>query len=280
MAHPMKSAQLRDLAPEAMRQSLIKFAPRSLARNPVIFTTAVVALMTTAPAAARSGNRRGRGLDLAAHLCGCGYACCLPISPKPWPKGAARQGRHAARHQDHHAGACWRDRPPPSTRRHGRNRTNCAPASLFWLRQVTSSRPTARRRGVASVNESAITGESAPVIREAGGDRSSVTGGTTVASDWLVVRITAEPGKSFLDRMIALVEGAERQKTPNEIALNILLAGLTLIFLFVVVTLPAFASFAGLRIPVIVLGALFVTLIPTTIGGLLSSIGIAGWTGW
>jgi K+-transporting ATPase ATPase B chain len=131
-------------------------------------------------------------------------------------------------------------------------------------------------RGVASVNESAITGESAPVIREAGGDRSSVTGGTTVVSDWLVIRVTAEPGKSFLDRMIALVEGAERQKTPNEIALNILLVGLTLIFLFVVVTLPAFASYSGTTIPVIVLGALFVTLIPTTIGGLLSAIGIAG----
>jgi K+-transporting ATPase ATPase B chain len=114
------------------------------------------------------------------------------------------------------------------------------------------------------------------VIREAGGDRSSVTGGTTVASDWLVVRITAEPGKSFLDRMIALVEGAERQKTPNEIALGILLAGLTLIFLFVVVTLPAFGAFSGTTIPVVVLGALFVTLIPTTIGGLLSAIGIAG----
>jgi potassium-transporting ATPase ATP-binding subunit len=103
-----------------------------------------------------------------------------------------------------------------------------------------------------------------------------VTGGTTVVSDWLVIKVTAEPGKSFLDRMIALVEGAERQKTPNEIALNILLVGLTLIFLFVVVTLPAFASYSGTTIPVIVLGALFVTLIPTTIGGLLSAIGIAG----
>ncbi len=135
-------------------------------------------------------------------------------------------------------------------------------------------------RGVASVNESAITGESAPVIREAGGDRSSVTGGTTVVSDWLVIRVTAEPGKSFLDRMIALVEGAERQRTPNEIALNILLVGLTLIFLFVVVSLPAFASYSGTTIPVIVLGALFVTLIPTTIGGSSVPSGSPGWTGW
>ena len=130
--------------------------------------------------------------------------------------------------------------------------------------------------GVASVDESAITGESAPVIRESGGDRSSVTGGTRLVSDWLVVRVTARQGETFLDRMIALVEGAKRQKTPNEIALDILLAALTLVFLFVVVTLPFFASWSGTTLPVIYLAALFVTLIPTTIGGLLSAIGIAG----
>jgi K+-transporting ATPase ATPase B chain len=130
--------------------------------------------------------------------------------------------------------------------------------------------------GVATVNESAITGESAPVIRESGGDRSAVTGGTTVLSDWIKVRITARPGSSFLDRMIALVEGAQRQKTPNEIALNILLAGMTLIFLFAVVTIPSFAIYADGAISGVVLIALFVTLIPTTIGALLSAIGIAG----
>ncbi|SDP83708.1 K+-transporting ATPase ATPase B chain, partial [Phyllobacterium sp. YR620] len=130
--------------------------------------------------------------------------------------------------------------------------------------------------GVASVNESAITGESAPVIRESGGDRSAVTGGTQVLSDWLRVRITAAAGSTFLDRMIALVEGAERQKTPNEIALNILLAGMTLIFVLATATIPSFASYAGGAIPVVVLVALFVTLIPTTIGALLSAIGIAG----
>ncbi len=130
--------------------------------------------------------------------------------------------------------------------------------------------------GVASVNEAAITGESAPVIRESGGDRSAVTGGTTVISDWIKVRITAAPGHTFLDRMIALVEGAERQKTPNEIALNILLAGMTLIFVFAVASIPSFAAYAGGRISVLVLVALFVTLIPTTIGALLSAIGIAG----
>jgi potassium-transporting ATPase ATP-binding subunit len=130
--------------------------------------------------------------------------------------------------------------------------------------------------GIASVNEAAITGESAPVIRESGGDRSAVTGGTTVISDWLIVKITAAQGSSFLDRMIALVEGAERQKTPNEIALNVLLAGMTIIFLIAVVTLSGLGRYSGADVPVPVLVALLVTLIPTTIGGLLSAIGIAG----
>ncbi|HWB46164.1 MAG TPA: potassium-transporting ATPase subunit KdpB [Hyphomicrobiaceae bacterium] len=130
--------------------------------------------------------------------------------------------------------------------------------------------------GVASVNEAAITGESAPVIREAGGDRSAVTGGTQVLSDWIRVRITAAPGSTFLDRMIRLVEGAERQRTPNEIALNILLAGLTIVFVFATATLPSYAAYAGGSISLVVLVALFVTLIPTTIGALLSAIGIAG----
>jgi potassium-transporting ATPase ATP-binding subunit len=130
--------------------------------------------------------------------------------------------------------------------------------------------------GIASVDESAITGESAPVIRESGGDRSAVTGGTRVLSDQITVKVTAEPGESFLDRMIALVEGAERQKTPNEIALNILLSGLTIVFLLAVVTLQPFAVYSGAEQDVIVLVALLVCLIPTTIGGLLSAIGIAG----
>jgi len=130
--------------------------------------------------------------------------------------------------------------------------------------------------GIASVDESAITGESAPVIRESGGDRSAVTGGTRVLSDQIKVRITASQGSTFLDRMIRLVEGAERQKTPNEIALNILLAGLTIIFLLATVTIPSFSHYAGGQVGVVVLIALFVTLIPTTIGALLSAIGIAG----
>jgi potassium-transporting ATPase ATP-binding subunit len=130
--------------------------------------------------------------------------------------------------------------------------------------------------GIASVDESAITGESAPVIRESGGDRSAVTGGTRVLSDQIIVRITARPGETFIDRMIALVEGSERQKTPNEVALNILLAGLTIIFLLATVTLQPFAMFADAEQPVVILVALLVCLIPTTIGALLSAIGIAG----
>jgi K+-transporting ATPase ATPase B chain len=130
--------------------------------------------------------------------------------------------------------------------------------------------------GVASVNEAAVTGESAAVIRESGGDRSAVTGGTTVLSDWIVMKVTSEPGSTFVDRMIALVEGASRQKTPNEIALTVMLAGLTLIFLVTVVTLPGLAGYFGMSLAVPVLVALLVTLIPTTIGGLLAAIGIAG----
>jgi potassium-transporting ATPase ATP-binding subunit len=130
--------------------------------------------------------------------------------------------------------------------------------------------------GVASVNESAITGESAPVIRESGGDRSAVTGGTTVVSDWIKVRVTSGPGTSFLDRMIAMVEGANRRKTPNEVALAVLLAGLTLVFLIAVVTLLGLGKYSGVTLDPMVLGALFICLIPTTIGGLLSAVGIAG----
>ena len=130
--------------------------------------------------------------------------------------------------------------------------------------------------GLASIDESAITGESAPVIREAGGDKSSVTGGTKVLSDRIIVKVTAKPGESFLDKMIALVEGSSRQKTPNEIALTILLAGFTLVFVIVCATLKPFADYVGANITVAAFISLFVCLIPTTIGGLLSAIGIAG----
>ena len=136
--------------------------------------------------------------------------------------------------------------------------------------------------GIASVDESAVTGESAPVVREAGGDRSAVTGGTRLLSDWLIVRVSADPGEGFLDRMIAMVEGAKRQKTPNEIALSILLSSFTIVFLVVCITLLPFSLFSvqaagqGTPITITVLVALLICLIPTTIGGLLSAIGIAG----
>ena len=183
-------------------------------------------------------------------------------------------GRHAA--QD----ALGDGRAPSACRRHA-SRT-CASTALDLGDEVVVSAgeviPSDGEviEGIASVDESAITGESAPVIRESGGDRSAVTGGTRVLSDEIVVRITARPGETFIDRMIALVEGSSRQKTPNEIALNILLAGLTIIFLLATVTLQPFAMFADAEQPVVILVALLVCLIPTTIGALLSAIGIAG----
>ena len=278
MSKHAKAADLSGLYGAAIRLSFTKLDPRRLWRNPVMFVTATVAALTTL-----LGLR-----DLAAGVAGAGTG--LHISAWLWLcvlfanfAEALAEGRGKARADTLRA-----------TRSGTQVRVLSAPddapatattAGSATLRPGQFVHVAAGEiipadgeavRGVASVNESAVTGESAPVIREAGGDRSSVTAGTMVVSDWLVVRVTAEPGKSFLDRIIALVEGAERQKTPNEIALNILLVGLTLIFLFVVVTLPAFASYSGTMIPVVTLGALFVTLIPTTIGGLLSAIGIAG----
>jgi K+-transporting ATPase ATPase B chain len=156
-------------------------------------------------------------------------------------------------------------------------RPSSPPATSSWSAPASSSPGDGEVvEGIASVDESAITGESAPVIRESGGDRSAVTGGTKVLSDWIKVQITARPGESFIDRMIALVEGAKRQKTPNEIALSQLLTAFTIIFLLVIVSLQPFAIYAGRRVSDAVLIALFVCLIPTTIGGLLSAIGIAG----
>ena len=266
------------LYPAAIRASFTKLDPRLLWRNPVMFVTAIVAAMTTV-LGLRDLISGTDGAGVALHIAFWLWLCVLFAN---FAEGLA-EGRGKAR-------ADTLRSTKSETRVRVLTDADADPASAV---ETVSTALRAGQlvyiaagdivptdgeavRGVASVNESAITGESAPVIREAGGDRSSVTGGTTIASDWLVMRVTAEPGKSFLDRMIALVEGAERQKTPNEIALNILLVGLTLIFLFVVVTLPAFASYSGTVIPVVTLAALFVTLIPTTIGGLLSAIGIAG----
>jgi potassium-transporting ATPase ATP-binding subunit len=268
-------------APEILRpaigQSFLKLNPKSLARNPVMFATALVSVFATF-------------LTVREFLAGGPtFAIGLQITIWLWFTvifanfaEAIAEGRGKARADAFRA-----------TKSSGKTRLLLDPANqaLFEMKEVELLEPgdiilvkagdlipadAEVIEGVASVNESAITGESAPVIREAGGDRSSVTGGTTIVSDWLVLRVTARQGETFLDRMIAMVEGAKRQKTPNEIALNILLAALTLVFLFVVVTLPFVASWSGTTLPIIYLAALFVTLIPTTIGGLLSAIGIAG----
>ena len=206
------------------------------------------------------------------------HRACSRTSPRRWPRDAARRRptrceesrttTHAKRLLDAETTTTRYDEVSAQALRRG-DVVLCLPGDLIPGDGEVIE-------GVASVDESAITGESAPVIRESGGDRSAVTGGTKVLSDFIVVRITANPGETFLDRMIALVEGASRQKTPNEIALTILLSGLTVIFLFAVATLQPFAIYSGAPAAIPVLIALLVCLIPTTIGGLLSAIGIAG----
>jgi len=268
----------------AARDAVLKLNPATLLRNPVIFVTEVVAALVTM-------------LGLRSLAAGQPWRFAIAIAAWLWLTvlfatfaEAVAEGRGRAR-----AESLRRARTDAVARRlvaagsgaiggaGDRARTEPVPAAELRAGDlvlveagdlIPSDGDVAE--GVASVNESAVTGESAPVIREAGGDRSAVTGGTQLVSDWLVIRITAAPGSTFLDRMIALVEGASRRKTPNEIALNILLAGLTIIFLIAVVTLVGLARYSGTTLGVPVLAALLVTLIPTTIGGLLSAIGIAG----
>ncbi len=275
--HPLPVAQ-KGLYVTALQAAFTKLAPRLLMKNPVIFVTAIVAVMTTVLFL--------RDLATGAPTAGLGGQISLWL----WITvlfatfaEALAEGRGKARADSLRATkAETMVRLLASADAPAESATEVASSTLKagQIVLVVSGDliPTDAEvlHGVASVDESAITGESAPVIRESGGDRSSVTGGTRIVSDSLILRVTADPGKSFLDRMIALVEGAERQKTPNEIALNILLVGLTLIFVLVVVTLYPFAQYSGAIIPVMFLAALFVTLIPTTIGGLLSAIGIAG----
>jgi K+-transporting ATPase ATPase B chain len=266
----------KQIISRAALDSFTKLNPVTLARNPVIFVTEVVAVMTSAVG----------GEDLFT-----GKPAAFPIVIALWLwltvlfatfAEAVAEGRGRARAEsmkrarsdtmaklilDSRERNIFKPTPAPDLRK-----------GDLVLVEAGDIMPSDGEiiEGIASVNESAITGESAPVVREAGGDRSAVTGGTQLVSDWLVVRITANPGATFLDRMIALVEGAERRKTPNEIALNILLAGLTLIFLLAVVTLVGFGSYSQTNFSIPVLAALLVCLIPTTIGGLLSAIGIAG----
>ncbi|QYZ70005.1 potassium-transporting ATPase subunit KdpB [Neotabrizicola shimadae] len=278
MSKHAKTADMSGLYPAAIRESFNKLNPRVLWKNPVIFVTAVVAAMTTV-LGLRDLLAGADGAGTSLHISAWLWLCVLFANfAEALAEGRGKARADTLRATKSEAKVRLLSTSDESPERAAEVLSTALRPGQYVYVSAGEIIPTDGEavRGVASVNESAITGESAPVIREAGGDRSGVTGGTTVVSDWLVIRVTAEPGKSFLDRMIALVEGAERQKTPNEIALNILLVGLTLIFLFVVVTLPAFASYSGAAIPVVVLGALFVTLIPTTIGGLLSAIGIAG----
>ena len=273
-----KSASLIDariLVP-ALGDAFRKLDPRSLARNPVMFVVAVVSLLTTIlflKDLATGGAHLGFTFQIVLWL-------WFTVLFANFAEAVA-EGRGKAQ-----ADSLRRTRTETQAKLlSGEDRTQfrLVPGTALKVGDVVLVEagdiiPSDGEviEGVASVNEAAITGESAPVIRESGGDRSAVTGGTQVLSDWIRVRITAAAGSTFIDRMIALVEGAERQKTPNEIALNILLAGMTLIFVLATATIPSFAAYAGGYIPVVVLVALFVTLIPTTISALLSAIGIAG----
>jgi K+-transporting ATPase ATPase B chain len=264
------------LLARAALDALRKLDPRQLIRNPVIFVTEVVALLVTVLAvrAAWLGQDFGFEAAIAAWLW---LTVLFATFAEAVAEGRGRAQAESLRRTRTEARAKLLVRADDRTLWQPRAATELQVGDLVLVEAgdlVPSDGEVAE--GIASVNEAAVTGESAPVIRESGGDRSAVTGGTLVVSDWIVVRITAAPGSTFLDRMIGLVEGAARQKTPNEIALDILLAGLTIVFLIAVATLVGLASWNGEPPSVAVLAALLVTLIPTTIGGLLSAIGIAG----
>jgi K+-transporting ATPase ATPase B chain len=266
----------RALIAPALRASFVKLNPRTLALNPVIFITALVSLLATLIFLRDLFTGRGGLLFSGQVIVWLWFTVLFANFAE-----AIAEGRGKAQ------AASLRKTKTETIAKRLRSATDSqydkvAATALkqgdLVLVEAGDIVPGDGEviEGVATVDESAITGESAPVIRESGGDRSAVTGGTRVLSDQVRVKITAAPGSSFLDRMIALVEGAARQKTPNEIALNILLAGMSLIFVFATATIPSFAIYAGGKIGVIVLVALFVCLIPTTIGALLSAIGIAG----
>lgn len=268
-----KSLFTADLIVPAIGDAFRKLNPRELIRNPVMFTTAVVAvLLTVLLAVGQDGLSVGFKLQLVIWL-------WLTVLFGTFAEALA-EGRGKA--QAASLRATKAELTAKRLKGDGDAHESVAASVLKMgdvvLVQTGDLIPADGEvvSGVASVNEAAITGESAPVIREAGGDRSAVTAGTRVISDEIRVRVTVNPGQGFLDRMIALVEGAERQKTPNEIALTLLLVGLTIIFLIAVGTIPGFASYAGGSIPVAILAALLITLIPTTIAALLSAIGIAG----
>lgn len=256
--------------------AVAKLDPRRLVRNPVIFVTEVVAILVTILAfrAAATGQAWTFQAAIALWLW---LTVVFATFAEAVAEGRGRAQAESLRRARSDTRAKLLLRAGDRTLWELRAATELHVGDLVLVEAgdiIPSDGEVVE--GIASVNEAAVTGESAPVIRESGGDRSAVTGGTLVVSDWIVVRITAAPGSTFLDRMISLVEGASRQKTPNEIALDILLAGMTIIFLIAVATLVGLASWNGQPPSVAVLAALLVTLIPTTIGGLLSAIGIAG----
>ncbi len=270
----------REIVVQAIKDSFIKLNPVALVRNPVIFIVAIGALMTTVVVILdiQSGNFSSFNFQITLWL-------WFTVLFANFAEAVA-EGRGKAQ-----ADSLRKSRTKTKARRLVQNKEE-----IVWATDLKKGDIVACMagdiipadgdviEGIASVDESAITGESAPVIRESGGDRCAVTGGTKVLSDRIIIKVTSEPGNTFLDRMIALVEGAKRQKTPNEIALIILLSGLTIIFLLVVVALPAYFGYSlkasgvsenhNLTLPVLI--SLLVCLIPTTIGGLLSAIGISG----
>ncbi|MGI4958825.1 MAG: potassium-transporting ATPase subunit KdpB [Janthinobacterium lividum] len=265
------------IASRAARDAFTKLDPRRLMRNPVIFVTEIVAILTTIIGIEdifTKGAHPAFALAIAVWLW---MTVLFATFAEAMAEGRGRARAESLRRARNDMMA-KRVPNPDDPALYGTVSSTDLRLGDVVLVETGDLIPLDGEiiKGIASINESAITGESAPVIREAGGDRSAVTGGTMVVSDSLLVRITAEPGHTFIDRMIALVEGASRSKTPNEIALDILLAGLTIIFLIAVATLVGFAHYSGTTLPVPVLAALLVTLIPTTIGGLLSAIGIAG----
>ncbi len=266
----------RALVGPAIKDSFRKLDPRSLARNPVIFITALVSLLATVLFVRTLFSGGEHLLFNAQVIVWLWFTVLFANFAEAIAEGRGK-AQAASLRKTKTETVAKQLKSTDGKEYQSVAATQLKPGDLVLVETgdiVPSDGEVVL--GVATVDESAITGESAPVIRESGGDRSAVTGGTRVLSDQIVVRITAAPGSSFIDRMIALVEGASRQKTPNEIALNILLAGMSLIFIFATATIPSFAKYAGGSISVIVLVALFVTLIPTTIGALLSAIGIAG----
>jgi K+-transporting ATPase ATPase B chain len=260
----------------AVGAAFVKLDPRQLIKNPVMFVLEIVAALTTVILVRDLTTGGGQIVFELQIVVWLWFTVLFANFAEAVAEGRGKAQANALRRQRRESHAKLLRGP-------GRGSYDIVPGTSLKvgdlvLVEANDTIPSDGEviEGIASVNEAAITGESAPVIRESGGDRSAVTGGTLVLSDWIKVRITAAPGSTFLDRMIKLVEGAERQKTPNEIALNILLVGLTIIFVFATATIPSYVAYAGGTISVVILVALFVTLIPTTIGALLSAIGIAG----